>query len=253
MKQNTNIANNPTQQFYELLQYAYEFFNESLFVDERLPNCLITVQREKNTMGYFSPNRWENNCEKKIHEIALNPTYFAEHKVIEIFQTLVHEMCHVWQHEYTQLKKTSLRTYHNKEWSNKMISIGLMPTDKNGKRTGQKIWDTPVSGGLFEESCKALIKNGFAIEWIDSIPAVKRYDNHLSIYNKQARNSKELLYLYSKPPIVIENTSQIKKHTIIAKAKRKYKYSCNSCGNILWGKRGVKVSCIDCNTIFLEN
>jgi hypothetical protein len=43
---------------------------------------------------------------------------------------------------------------------------------------------------------------------------------------------------HSKPPIVIENTSQIKKHTIIAKAKRKYKYSCNSCGNILWGKRG---------------
>lgn len=253
MKQNRTTTNNPTQQFYELLQHAYEFFNESLFFNERLPNCLITVQREKNTMGYFSPNRWENNFEKKIHEIALNPAYFSEHKVIEIFQTLVHEMCHVWQYEYTQLKKVSLRTYHNKEWSNKMISIGLMPTDKNGKKTGQKIWDTPVSGGLFEESCKTLIKNGFAIKWIDKIPAIKQCGNHLSAYSKQDTDSKELLYLYNKPPITVMNISQVKEIKIAVKAKKKHKYLCKSCGNILWGKHGVKVSCIDCNTIFLES
>ncbi len=246
-------SNNPTQQFYELLQHAYEFFNESLFVEQKLPNCLITVQREKNTMSYFFPNRWENDFGNKIHEIALNPTYFAEHKVIEIFQTLVHEMCHVWQHEYTQLKKASLRTYHNKEWSNKMISIGLMPTDKNGKRTGQKIWDTPISGGLFEGSCENLIKNGFAIKWIDRVPAAKQCDNHLFGHNKREVSSKELLYLYNKPPFVAANTSHVKEIKIMAKAKKKYRYLCNSCGNILWGKHGVKASCMDCNAIFIES
>jgi predicted SprT family Zn-dependent metalloprotease len=247
------IINNPTQQFYELLQHAYEFFNKSLFIKERLPNCLITVQRGKNTMGYFFPNRWGNDFGKKTHEIALNPTYFAEHKVIEIFQTLVHEMCHVWQYEYTQLQKASLRTYHNKEWSNKMISIGLMPTDKDGKRTGQKTWDTPVSGGLFEESCKELIKSGFAIKWIDRFPASKKCDSHLLECGEQKMHSKELSYLYSKPPAVVLDSSHIKEIKIVAKAKKKYKYSCKSCGNILWGKRGIKASCIDCNAIFLES
>jgi predicted SprT family Zn-dependent metalloprotease len=252
MKKYKTTCNNPTQQFYELLQHAYKFFNESLFADERLPDCLITVQREKSTMGYFSPNRWENDSGKKVHEIALNSSYFAEHEVIEIFQTLVHEMCHVWQYEYTQLKKSSLRTYHNREWSNKMIAIGLMPTDKNGKRTGQKIWDEPINDGLFEESCKALIRSDFTIKWIDKFPAAKECDSHLSEHNEQKSHSKELLYLYNKPPIIIANTSSIRKIKIAAKAKKKYKYSCKSCGNILWGKHGIKVSCIECNSILLE-
>lgn len=246
---NTTTSNNPTQQFYELLQHAYDFFNKSLFANERLSNCLITVQRERNTMGYFSPNRWENDFGKKVHEISLNPAYFAEHKVIEIFQTLTHEMCHVWQHEYTQLKKASLRTYHNKEWSNKMIEIGLMPTDKNGKRTGQKIWDEPIRGGLFEESCEALVRNGFTVKWIDRMPAIKKFDSHLTRCNKQEKNSKELLYLYNKPPITTVNIKEIK---IAAKSKKKYKYSCKLCGSILWGKHGIKVSCVECNSILLE-
>lgn len=89
----------PTQEFYTLLETAYDSFNEHLF-GGKLTNCLLTLQREKNTMGYYSKNRWINQQGIKTHEIALNPSFFGKRKVIEIFQTLVHEQCHLWQDEY---------------------------------------------------------------------------------------------------------------------------------------------------------
>ncbi len=46
----------PTHSFYNYLEAAYNFFNAALFAG-RLPTCLLTVQREKNVMGYFSANR----------------------------------------------------------------------------------------------------------------------------------------------------------------------------------------------------
>ncbi len=41
----------PTLQAYEELQRAYDHFNQLLF-EGVLPNCLITLQREKQTWRY---------------------------------------------------------------------------------------------------------------------------------------------------------------------------------------------------------
>ena len=46
------MSNKPTIQMYTFIQNAYDFFNERLFNSE-LPACLLTLQREKNAMGYF--------------------------------------------------------------------------------------------------------------------------------------------------------------------------------------------------------
>ncbi len=156
-------------------------------------------------------------------------------------------------HSQPFTNKGILSLFLFQKWHNNLQIIQKCLTYKNSKKTGQKIWDTPVSGRLFEESCKILIKNGFSIKWIDKIPAVKQCDSNLSAYSKQETDSKELLYLYNKPPIVVVNTYQSKEIKIVAKAKRKYKYACNLCGNILCGKYGVKAFCIDCNAIFLES
>lgn len=40
----------PTQETYDELQRAYEFFNQRLF-ESALPPCLITLQREKERMA----------------------------------------------------------------------------------------------------------------------------------------------------------------------------------------------------------
>ncbi|EJR2573450.1 hypothetical protein NYD33_003464 [Salmonella enterica subsp. enterica serovar Anatum] len=57
----------PTQETYDELQRAYEFFNQRLF-ESALPPCLITLQREKRTYGYFSNGRFVGRSTGQIVE-----------------------------------------------------------------------------------------------------------------------------------------------------------------------------------------
>jgi len=69
--------------------------------------------------------------------------------LIEVYSTLVHEQCHIWQ--YT-LGMPSRPGYHNKEWANKMIAVGLMPSTTGkpgGKIVGQGMSDYPIENGVF--------------------------------------------------------------------------------------------------------
>jgi predicted SprT family Zn-dependent metalloprotease len=156
----------PTDETYDEWQMAYDHFNDELF-GGKLPTCLLTFQREKHTMGYFSQDRFSNRLGRKTDEIALNPSYFAVCPVNESLQTLVHEMTHLWQHHFG---KPGRGRYHNKEWADKMESIGLMPSTTGhpgGKRTGDKLSDYIIAGGLLETSIKRLKNRGFSLLWMD--------------------------------------------------------------------------------------
>ena len=61
----------PTATTYDELRGAYDFFNKALFED-KLPPCLLTLQREKRTYGYFSAARFGNRSGHTTDEIALN-------------------------------------------------------------------------------------------------------------------------------------------------------------------------------------
>lgn len=161
------MAVKPTMQMYTFVQDAYDFFNDRLF-NGQLPACLLTLQRDSNVMGYFSSNRWQQGSGKtQVHEIALNPSFFITHRPLELMQTLVHEMVHLWQHEFG---KPSQRTYHNKEWADKMESIGLMPSstgEPGGKRTGQKMSDYPIKNGAFYLQCIVFSQMGYKLPFYD--------------------------------------------------------------------------------------
>jgi len=83
----------PSSELYSSLQIAYTHFNEMLF-DGQLPEVIFTVQRHKGVMGYFSPKRWGSLAGRKCDEIAINPSYVGNCRLIEVMQTLVHEMVH---------------------------------------------------------------------------------------------------------------------------------------------------------------
>lgn len=100
----------PAVKAYQELQEAYDFFNKRLF-DSELPDLLITLQRGKNTFGYFSPDRFTG--ESKIAELAMNPNYFGARSLADTLSTLVHEMVHVWQW-YTPAKQCRLG-YHDRK------------------------------------------------------------------------------------------------------------------------------------------
>ena len=247
----TKTANqNPTIQFYDFLQNSYDFFNQALFVkignNSPLPNCIITMQRKKNTMGYFSNDRWTNKHGNKAHEIALNPAYFANHGLIEIFQTLVHEMCHLWQHEFGLHK--SLRTYHNNEWATKMESIGLQPVSTDGKnnRTGQKMGDEVINTGAFQKACIEFISQGNYINWIDRYPATNLIDIHNTSNVFDTKSLSALEFLNTDLSDVMTDIEPVSQTLIAERIKQKSTYQCLGCKNKVWGKANMIIVCGSC-------
>lgn len=237
-------------EIYDQLKTAFDFFNAELF-GGGLPECILTVQREKQTMGYFSPFRWSNMEGKIAHELAINPAYFAGHPLLEIFQTLVHEQCHLWQQEFG---KPSRSCYHNREWADKMVSIGLIPTDTGfpgGKQIGQKISDYAEPGGLFEKACLKLVEQGFFISWVD-----RRVAETSILVNTSEIEVGEELNTDTNTLTEILNTKVSSKITEFETVKANFsptrdKYSCPKCHINVWGKPNLKIVCGKCRTVLI--
>jgi predicted SprT family Zn-dependent metalloprotease len=147
-----------TQKEYTGFQKAYDYFNMFLFYSE-LPPCLITIGHSKKYHGFFAGDRfYGRDTDDKTDEINLNADTFTGRTDKQILSTLVHEMCHLWQHHYG---KSSRNGYHNKEWFNKMIEVGLIPTG-----LGQKVSHTIDSNNFFDLICNRLLNtNGFKLKW----------------------------------------------------------------------------------------
>ncbi len=161
----------PTGELYPELQRAYRHFNDRLF-DGKLPPVLITLQRKHNTPGYWSANRFADKQGVRAGELALNPRYFAVCSAVEVLSVLVHEQVHVWQ---TYCGKPGRRGYHNREWADKMVQIGLHPSSTgqpNGASTGEQMSHYILTGEAFEVAARALTESGkFDLCWYDRFPA----------------------------------------------------------------------------------
>lgn len=197
----------PTPELYQLLQDAYDYFNAHLFNNE-LPQCLITLQRKRGKAGYFWAEIFKTRNEdddSTISEIALNPETFDRDERW-VLSVLAHEMCHAWQ-EY-QGEKQSRNGYHNKEWADKMLEIGLKPVsiDQPGKMTGQRVSHEIEPDGIFDRTALAFIGEiGTRIGWFSLKPDSKK------------------------------NT-----------AKNKIKYTCPGCNANVWGKPDMQIVCGTC-------
>ena len=68
----------PTEKQYQVLQDAFDYFNEKLFKDS-LPQVMLTLNRERNTFGYYVPSIWtDDKGVEQWGEIALNPDYILK-------------------------------------------------------------------------------------------------------------------------------------------------------------------------------
>lgn len=207
---------NYTLKIYQFLSGLYEFYNDQLF-ESKLPECVITLNKSGNASGIFFRNNWKSKEGNNLHEIAINPE--SNFYSVEFHQALVHEMCHLWQTEFGT--KRSREGYHNKEFMQIMISIGLMPSDTGkpgGKMIGQHLSDFPIKKGKF-----------------------------ITVFNEFKRRNIELDIL------VCDNVS----HEVVApksqNSGKRLKYTCN-CGTNIWGKPELKnIYCQQCKTNFLPN
>jgi hypothetical protein len=219
----------PTNENYGTLQLAYDEANTVLFAGE-LPTCMIILlKKSPKNFGHFAPIRYqgveEDNKEIVLDEIAINPSIVRMDKM-EVLQTLVHEMVHLWQFHFG---KASRAGYHNKEWGAKMDSVGLPPSNTGkpgGKRTGQQMADYVEPGGKFEKWATAFFKK-HTIRWGTSDHALRgtALGGTLILGADPGSDSPAAQPAEPKP-------------------KSKIKYSC-SCSNA-WGKPGLQLACKNC-------
>lgn len=190
----------------------YDYYNKELF-DGKLKDCMLNMNRRRGTHGSFTNNCWRNlNPEEVegVHEISLNPESLIRPDK-EWQGTLVHEMAHLWQRDFGTPSRNG---YHNKEWANKMESLGLIPTDTGkpgGKKTGQNMTHYIKENGLFEQ-----------------------------VYNKLGKKGLEYL-----PSDNLLDTGKKKSNSAVSKIK----YTC-PCGNKVWGRPGLSIICAGCQKEF---
>lgn len=241
----------PTPTTYKELQQAYDFLNKKLFSNE-LPPCLITLQRERNTSGYFSGRRFTNKDGQQTDEIALNPTYFAVQPVKIILSTLAHEMAHLWQCHFG---KAGRGRYHNKQWAKKMIEIGLIPSDTGqpgGKQTGDRMADYIETAGIFDQVCDDLLTREFQISWFDRfIPTTVTNTPSETSGDQTASNevrTEELPFT----PDELNDLNFETSDTRTTKSNR-VKYRCSGdCASQVWGKPKLSILCGTCDGATFE-
>lgn len=196
-----------TELQYTALQRAFDFFNNRLF-GGALPQVFITLNRKRGSYGYFWPERFIGSASGEVlHEISLNPDHFADGDTAErILSTLVHEQAHLWQQEYG---KAPRKCYHNRQWADKMESIGLIPSTtgmEGGARTGQKCSHYIMEEGEFYWACADFFMCTDAI-------------------------------LITSLPFITTPKSQ---------KKSKIAYVCEDCGQKAWAKPDSKLICGEC-------
>mgnify|MGYP000392104436 CR=1 FL=1 len=235
----------PTESLYINLQNAYKYFNNSLFMN-KLPDVIFTTQRKKGVMGYFSSNRWKNQSGDYCHEIAINPAYVSRSTTLEVFQTLVHEMSHAYQHIYG---KPSRNGYHNSEFYSIMQERGLIPSSTGragGAKTGQRMSDYPEKDGDFIKASIELIEKGiFKVDWIDRKTEIKSEKEHRELIDELIS-----IEIESETAQALMNTINEDIEILNEKeaAPKKTCYHCNLCNYSLWGKANLNLQCLDCKS-----
>tara|TARA_B100001996_G_scaffold16380_1_gene13671 strand:- start:133 stop:885 length:753 start_codon:yes stop_codon:yes gene_type:complete len=239
----------PTEGLYQAVQSAYDHFNRHLF-QQALPPVLITMQRQRHVMGYFSADRWTSQSGKHCHEIAINPAYVASAKLIEFAQTLAHEMTHCWQHCYGQHQ--SQRSYHNTEWGKKMQEIGLMPSStgrSGGRKTGQLMMEYTIPDGPFIAACVTLLNDKqFMLPWIDRCPLPGVIGTEDTVLTEALAGMDT--------PIIAQLTARVS-HLFgeaafhptqpVNRSPSKTQYRCPSCLVNVWGKPHLRLRCDVCD------
>jgi predicted SprT family Zn-dependent metalloprotease len=201
----------PTQSQFGAYSAAFDYFNDALF-GGHLPHSMLNFSRKAGSVGFFAPDRWSRGGDR-THEISLNPD-LLDMNPREVFQTLVHEMVHLWQRTYG---KPASRGYHNREWAVAMKRVGLMPSSTGkpgGSTTGQKMSDYVIPGGAFEQAFAAMPKDCL-LPWVSGLPIAEGEETE---------------------------------------AKRnKIKYVCPDCEAKVWGKPSLRILCLECEVEFRQS
>lgn len=238
----------PTLELYSTLQAAFDHFNKTLFGGV-LPQCIMTLRSSNRAYGYMHSRRFVSIDGRQIDELGINPGYFGIQSSEEVMATIVHEMVHHWQNHFGSPSKS---IPHNKEWADKMETLGLMPSDTGlpgGKRTGRTMSDYIIPGGLFVSACQILESRDAGLPW---------FDRHLPVSPDQMAARRDELhrsghaFVGQVPPIQKAIAESVKldlqipvKHPSIQRIRQ----ICPSCAVRAWTAPQVVINCGVCDVV----
>lgn len=199
---------------YEQITALFNEFNTKLFkavLGEEISPCIITLNRKNKTFSgnYFAHYISLDKSVSSKSELFLNPDYFGVRPRIELLQSLVHEMMHLYQHEHGTVVKVGT---HDEQFLDFMNAIGLMPSS-NGRPDGKNIggknfFNYPLPGGEFLTVCNGLVERDLFPNWfVSTTPSDVSIDSII----KDLYEIKELLdgevdpYLLEVPLLIKNN------------------------------------------------
>lgn len=248
MKRDAATETTPTTELWATYQAMFSHFNAALWAGQ-LPDCILNLSRWRGALGVFIPGLWADQSAVKrssqggrcrrgatipaahwpgvpqLNEISLNPDH-STRSPLEIASTLVHEMAHHWQQENG---KPGRGGYHNVQWGTEMKRVGLQPVsfDRPGTGTGCKVSHSIIPDGAFLKAFAELPAQ--AMPWAQGQQRVTQL----------GPDGKPL------PPVAPGSGR------VGGPARNKRTYLCG-CGNKVWGKPGLAVTCDECEQAFVE-
>lgn len=221
----------PTKEMSKALQSMRDFLNMSLF-DGGLPECFITLTRNKNVIGgYHSHDQWQNDNGTQVAEIGINSNFVVDGDQVTLMNVLLHELIHLEQHH----KGTQGRAgYHNQDFADRCYQLGLEVTchdqGREGKQTGNKISTTLLHQGMAQK-------------------AIALCDIDLPYWTSQIididteGNPKE-----GQPPTLQGRMPEPKKK---GASGSRTKFVCPTCGAACWGKATLGIICAACMELMI--
>lgn len=226
---------------YVTLSDCYDLFNIRLF-DGKLRGCVLTFEDRGQHCGYFRQGGFiGRDGEERRDEICLNPRHFlANTGDLELLQTLVHEQVHQWQ---AQFGDASRRTYHNREWAEKMLSVGLVPSHTGrpgGRMTGQQMADYPAEEGEFIQLAREILTRHQLITWYKEGVAISRAQEYAAM-----PAGAEVPMVVAALAAALPTSGAASQNRPTAAAS-KVSYQCPECRMRVWGKPDLSVICGSC-------
>jgi hypothetical protein len=136
-----------------------------------------------------------------------------------------------------------------------MREVGLEPSSTglpNGKDTGQTVSHFILPRGLFIQSCRKLLEEGFSLGWFDRhVPRPPEEHQQQAHERQEALKAAGLAVEVSQPVVLELNPLQGGKPPVVEPPSKKevdrVKYVCTGCDVKAWAVSGVSIFCGYCN------
>ncbi len=163
----TSLLDPSTQPSQEILDDWIALFNAlnwRLFNDA-LPYPHFSFKCQAGSFGFYRPESYNRSDGPYCGEIVMNPAYYIPDDPKPFVATFVHQLVHHWQYYFGSPGKIG---YHNREWADQMLAVGLQPTQDNtegGREIGYTMHQRIIGGGALDRVLDDFMTDRQILRW----------------------------------------------------------------------------------------